>query len=144
MNKTSHGVFAPVFHCGFSFSFFWLLQRGSLGSSYIYHISHVLKLLVHKPRDKHKAFPFFIQTRTLSLALVFMKSPQCSNALNICNVLVYRKHADILNLVIDFDNKLEDLCIHLLMLNINALEICALLTRVKIQSRVQKNNSLPD
>lgn len=54
-----------------------------------------------------------------------MKSLRCSIALN---VLVYRKHADILNLIIDFDNKLEDLCVHLLMLNINALEIHVALT----------------
>lgn len=49
-----------------------------------------------------------------------MKFPGCSNALN---VLVYRKQTDILNLIIDFDNKLEDLCVQLLMLNINTLQI---------------------
>lgn len=49
-----------------------------------------------------------------------MKSPQCSIALN---VLVYRKQADILNLIIDFDNKLQDLCVHLLMFNVNALDL---------------------
>lgn len=33
-----------------------------------------------------------------------------------------------MNLIIYFDNKLEDLCVHLLMLNINALEIHVALT----------------
>lgn len=58
-------MFSPLFYCGSSSL---VTQKGSLGSSYIYHISHVLKLLVHKPRDKDKTIPFFIQTRTPLLA----------------------------------------------------------------------------
>lgn len=69
MNKTSHGMFAPVFYCGFSSL---VTQKGSLGSSYIYHISHIWSYWFTSlgTKKKKKAIPFFIQTRKRCLALV--------------------------------------------------------------------------
>lgn len=49
----------------------WLLKQAVWGEA-IFTVSPVLKLLVHKPRDKHEAIPFFIQTRTPRLAFVLV------------------------------------------------------------------------
>lgn len=139
-------MFVSAFYCGFPFL---VTQKRQFGEQLYLPYLSCFEVIGTQAQGQTQSNPIFHSDKNslLGLGSGFMKSPQCSIALNVLSVLVYREQADILNLIIDFDYKVED-CAHPLMLNINALEIQYMFHSDKKQiwgqKKVQTVDSFPD
>lgn len=136
-------MFAPVFYCGFPSL---LLKKGSLGAA-IFTVSLMFWSYWYTSLGTNTKQSHFSFRQELFAWPWLYEIPSALNCIERLERLSLQKAGWHPEPIIDFDNKLEDLCVPVLMLNINALVIYAALTGthmpVKIQSRVQKRRLLP-